>query len=86
MNILNKDKLINLILKSDLRLNDNIELIYLDENQKSIKIFFEKENYEIIGWSIENEFQNEIYFSLKIVTINSDVDDNYFKIPKVVQN
>ena len=86
MNILNKDKLINLILKSDLRLNENIELIYLDENQKSIKIFFEKENYEIIGWSIENEFQNEIYFSLKIVTINSDVDDNYFKIPKVVQN
>ena len=42
INILSKKKLINLIKNSDLVLNDNIELIYLDENQKKITVFFEK--------------------------------------------
>ena len=85
MNILNKDKLINLIQKSDLKLNDDIELSYVDKNQKNIKVFFEKKNYEIKGWSIEDEFQNEIYFSLKIVRINSDIDSDYFAIPKLIR-
>ena len=85
MNILSKNQLINLIKKADLLLNKNIELVYVDENQKIITILFEKKNYELIGWLIEDEFQNEIYFSLKVENINSEIDKNYFKIPSSIK-
>ena len=81
INILSKKKLINLIKKSDLELKDNIQLIYRDENQNKIIVFFDKENYELIGWLLQDNFQNEIYFSLQIKKINSKIDKNYFKIP-----
>ena len=81
INILSKDKLITLIKKSDLKLNDNIELIYLDEDNKKITVFFKKKSYELIGWLITDELQNEINFSLKIKKINSEIDQNIFKIP-----
>ena len=81
INILKKDKLINLIRNSDLILNDNIELIYLDKNKKKIRVFFKKKSYELIGWSIKDELQNEIYFSLKIEKINSQIDKKIFRIP-----
>ena len=81
INILSKKKLINLIKKSDLELKDNIQLIYRDENQNKIIVFFDKENYELIGWLLQDNFQSEIYFSLQIKKINSKIDKNYFKIP-----
>ena len=85
LNILTKDKLIALIQSSDIILNENIELIYSDKNQKIISVFFEKKNYNLIGWLIEDEFQNKIYFSLNIENINSEIDKNYFKIPSVTR-
>ena len=81
VNILNKNKLINLIQESDLVINDKIELIYLDKNQMKIKVFFEKKNYQLVGWLTEDQFQNEIYFSLKIEKTNSEIDLKNFKIP-----
>ena len=83
VNILNKKKFINLIKKSDLILNDNIELVYLDKNQKKITVFFEKKNFTLIGWLIEDDFQNQIYFSLQITKTNSEIDEDYFKIPVI---
>ena len=81
VNILSKKKLINLIQKSDIKLKNNIELIYLDKNENKITVFFDKKNYGLIGWLIKDNFQNEIYFSLKMKKINSLIDKNYFKIP-----
>ena len=83
VNILSKEKLIKLIKKSNLILKDNIELIYRDENQKKITIFFERKNYELSGWLIEDNFGNEIYFLLQIKKTNSTIDKNYFKIPTI---
>lgn len=83
LNILIKNKLIALIKKSNLVLNENIELVYMDQNQKKITVFFDKKNYELIGWLIKDEFQNEIYFSLKIENINNKISKNYFKIPSL---
>tara|TARA_B110000444_G_C18569278_1_gene468589 strand:- start:88 stop:657 length:570 start_codon:yes stop_codon:yes gene_type:complete len=86
LNILSKDKLINLIQNSKLILNEKIELVYLDKNQKKITVFFGKENYELRGWLIKDEFQNEIYFSLKIENVNNRIDKKYFKIPSVTMS
>ena len=80
-NILSKNKLINLITESNLVLNKNIELVYTDKNQKIITVFFNKNNYELIGWLIEDEFQNMINFSLKIKKINNVLKKDYFKSP-----
>jgi len=72
-----------LIKESNLELNDNINLVYLDENKKKITVFFDKKNYDLIGWKIKDEFQNEIYFSLKIQDINIEIKDDFFKIPSI---
>ena len=85
VSILSKNNLIELIKKSDLTSNENIELVYSDKNQKIITIFFDKSNYEMIGWLIEDQFQNEIYFLLEIKNINIEIDKNYFKLPSVTK-
>ena len=79
--ILNKNTLIGLVRDSDLELNDNIDLVYVDENEKKITVFFEKTNYNLTGWKITDVFQNEIYFSLKIQNINTKIDNVVFRIP-----
>ena len=75
--------MINLIQESKLVINDRIELVYLDKNQKKITVFFEKEKYELIGWLLEDQLQNEVFFSLKINKINSEINDKIFKIPRI---
>ena len=83
LKILNKKGLINLIKESKIELNDNINLIYFDENQEKITILFEKKNYELIGWKMIDRFQDEIYFSLEIQSKNTKIDNNLFKIPSI---
>jgi outer membrane lipoprotein-sorting protein len=79
--ILNRSSLITLVRESNLELNDNIDLVNLDENGKKIIVFFQKDSYELIGWKIIDQLQNEIYFSLKIQSINIEIKDGLFKIP-----
>jgi len=81
MQILNKTSLINLVKGANLELKDNINIFFLDKNKKQTVILFDKENYNLIGWEIEDELQNKIYFSLKIQNINAEIDNNIFKIP-----
>ena len=81
--ILNKTSLIGLVKKSNLELNDNIDLVYIDKNGRKITISFNKKNYQLIGWKIKDKLQNEIYFSLQIQNINTEIKDNLFKIPSI---
>ena len=60
LKILNKKSLINLVKESDLELNNNIDLVFVDKNEKKITVFFDKESYELIGWEINDELQNKI--------------------------
>ena len=79
--ILNKNSLINLIKESNIELNDNIDVIYVDKDERKISVFFDKKNYELIGWKIKDKLQNEIYFTLKIQSTNTIIKDRLFKIP-----
>ena len=81
LKILSKNSLINLVKESNLELNDNIDLIYLDEKGTKITIIFEKKNYDLIGWKIVDELQRKIFFSLEIQSRNTEIDHNIFKIP-----
>ena len=83
LKILSKNSLISLVRESNLELNDNIDLIYLDENEKKITVFFKKKSYDLLGWKIEDKFQNKIYFSLEIQNKNIEIDNDLFKIPSI---
>ena len=79
--IIKKNNLISLVKESNLEINTNIELIYFDKKGKKITFLFEKENFELIGWKVEDEFHNNIHFALKIQKINTEIDNSFFKIP-----
>ena len=83
--IFNKNNLINLVKNSDYQLNDNIELTYVGKNKERIKIFFEKDSYNIVGWSVVDQLQNIINFSIEIKHINSEINHKIFKIPSSIK-
>jgi len=85
LKILNKNSLISLIRESNLELNDNLDLLYFDENKNKITVFFDKKNYDLIGWKTEDKFQKEIFFLLKIQSKNTKIDNNIFKIPSLIK-
>jgi outer membrane lipoprotein-sorting protein len=85
MTILNKKNLLSLIRKSNYKLKDNIELVYINKSKNKITIYFDAKNYELIGWKVNDQLQNEINFSLKIKSINSDFNPETFKIPKRIR-
>tara|TARA_X000000368_G_scaffold418672_1_gene419353 strand:+ start:2137 stop:2694 length:558 start_codon:yes stop_codon:yes gene_type:complete len=81
--ILNKEELISLINKSEIELKNNeINLINYDNKQNKIIILFNKENYDFLGWKIQDQFNNRITFIIEILSVNHLIDDKIFKIPE----
>ena len=79
--ILNKDYLAQLISTSDLKYRKNqIQLTSINEREK-ITILFNKNDFNLVGWEIADQFQNEIIFLIKILSVNRDFDLSLFKIP-----
>ena len=79
--IFNKNNLINLIKESNYQLKDNIEITHVDKDKRIITIYFNKNNYDLIGWRVVDQLQNEINFSIKIKNINSEINNKIFLIP-----
>jgi len=83
--IFNKNSLLNLIKNSDYQLKNKIELTYISRNKEKIIIFFEKDNYDLVGWKLVDKLQNTINFSIKIKHINSEINPKIFIIPSVAK-
>ena len=82
LNILYKDKLLEIVKSGKLELSDQIiKLIYLDENE--ITVFFDKKTLDLKGWQIIDQYNNNINFSLKIVAKNDVFKQGTFKIPEI---
>jgi outer membrane lipoprotein-sorting protein len=82
LNILYKDKLLKIVRAGELELsNQIIRLTYLGDN--NITVFFDKKTLELKGWEIIDQYNNNINFSLKIVTKNDVFKKGTFKIPKI---
>ena len=80
LNILYKDKLIEIIKKGKIKLTDReIKLIYLSENR--IIIYFDKKTLDLKGWEITDQYNNNINFSLIIISKNDIYKKGTFKIP-----
>jgi outer membrane lipoprotein-sorting protein len=81
LNILYKDKLLEIIKTGKIDLtNQLIKLIYLDENK--ITIFFDKKTLDLKGWEIKDQYNNNIKFSLNIISKNDVYKKETFKIPE----
>ena len=82
LNILYKDKLLEIVKSGKLELSDRIiKLVYLEENE--ITVFFDKKTLDLKGWQIIDQYNNNINFSLNIVAKNDIFKKGTFKIPEI---
>ena len=54
------------------------------KNENEINMFFDKDNYNLIGWQTLDVYQNLNVTYLRSVEVNKQVDKNLFKLP--IQN
>ena len=82
LNILYKDKLLEIVKSGKLELTEQlIKLIYLSENE--ITVFFDKKTLDLKCWKIIEQYNNNINFSLNIVSKNDAYKKGTFKIPNI---
>ena len=82
LNILYKDKLLEIVKSGKLELTEQlIKLIYLNENE--ITVFFDSKTLDLKGWKIIDQYNNNINFSLNIVSKNDAYKKGTFKIPNI---
>ena len=81
LNILYKDKLLEIVKFGKIKIsNQIIKLIYVNENK--ITVFFDKKNQDLKGWQIVDQYNNDINFSLKIISRNDKYAKEIFVLPK----
>ena len=82
--ILKKEKIINLIRKNQpTKINtDFIEFEFIDQKKNKVKIFFDKNSLEFKGWKTKDAYSNDVNFTIYNLKTNSQIVDNFFKIPQ----
>ena len=81
--LLDKDYLISKINTLEPRIIDNKFLAFnIYENNNEINIFFDKNNFNLIGWQTEDIYQNLSITFITSVKINQKIDDSIFILPK----
>jgi len=82
--ILDKDFLLNQIIKSEGRLVDNRYYNFIIKNKDhKINIFFDKNSYELIGWQTEDLYQNLVVTFIYNIKKNKNIDNKLFKLPEL---
>ena len=83
--ILDKDFLINKIYDLDEK-NENSSFINYEiiDGDNQLNIFFDKENFHIIGWRTKDIYQNLSITYLSSIKINQKISQDLFKLP--IQN
>ena len=81
--ILDKDYLINKIniLKERIIENKFINFTFT-ENESEINIFFDKKNYNLVGWQTLDVYQNLSITYISSLTINNELNNKLFILPK----
>ena len=81
--LLDKKYLINKINSSKLsEVEDKYMFIQIIENNNNINVFFSKKNFELIGWQIEDVYQNLAVTYIFDTLINKNINEKLFKLPK----
>ena len=81
--LLDKNFLINKINSSTL---DEVENKYfffqINENNNNINVFFNKQTYDLVGWQVEDMYQNLSITYIFNTSINKNINEKLFKLPK----
>ena len=77
-----KDKLLEIVQLGELELDDQmIRLNYSSENK--VSVLFDRKNLDLKGWKIKDQYNNNISFSLKIISKNDIYKKDTFKFPEI---
>ena len=80
--LLDKEYLISKIETLKPRDVDNQFLTYkIFKNNNEINIFFDKKNFNLVGWQTEDIYQNLSITFISSLKINEEIDDKIFKLP-----
>ena len=81
--ILNKDLLIKKIKELDGKIiEEKYYVFYLKNNENKINIFFDKNTYDLVGWQMEDIYQNLVITFIFNLVKNSNIDQKLFILPK----
>ena len=82
LNILYKDKLLEMVQLGELELDDQmIRLKYSSENE--VSVLFDRKKLDLKGWEIIDQYNNNINFTLNVVTKNDVYKKDTFNIPEI---
>ena len=81
--LLDKEYLISKLNSLEPRDVDNKLITFkIIENNNEINIFFNKKNFDLMGWQMEDIYQNLSITFITSLKINQEVDDKIFILPK----
>ena len=80
--LLNKENILNVIKNYEPTITNLVEYNLTDENSNSLKIFFDKNSLEPLGWKTIDAYSNEVTFLIRNIETNVIVSNELFKIPK----
>ena len=69
------------ILKGSL-IDEKFFLFSIEESNQTLNIFFDKNNYNLIGWQTEDIYQNLTITYIYDLKVNQNIEDEIFKLPK----
>ena len=83
--ILDKNYLIKKIYDfEESKINNKIISYKIFENENELNIFFNNENFNLLGWKIKDMYQNQSIIYISYTKINEEINDNIFNLP--IQN
>ena len=81
--LLDKVFMINKIKFSPISEIENKYLFFqINEKNNNINVFFDKKNHELIGWQVEDIYQNLVVTFIFNTSINKDIDQKLFLLPE----
>ena len=80
--LLDKDYLISKIITLEARdIDDQFLNFKIFENNYEINIFFDKKNFNLVGWQTKDIYQNLNITFISSLKINEKIDNKIFKLP-----
>ena len=82
--LLKKENILNLVQNYEpITIDSNIlEYELIENNSNKLKVFFDKNSLELLGWKTVDAYSNEVSFFLKNTETNILIKNEIFKIPR----
>ena len=82
--LLKKENIINLVRNYEPKEMESNVLKYelVDDNLNILRVFFDKNSLELLGWKTTDAYSNEVSFFLKNTETNILIENEIFKIPR----